>query len=86
MERTAGLELPRDADLGVSLPSLIAEQVRAGPDSIAIEDRDRSLTYSDLDRASGAIAASLLDAGVEAEEPIAVNISRSWQAVCALLA
>ena len=85
MERTAGLELPRDADLGVSLPSLIAEQVRAGPDSIAIEDRDRSLTYSDLDRASGAIAASLLDAGVEAEEPIAVNISRSWQAVCALL-
>ena len=39
MERFAGLDPPRDAGLGVSIPALIAEQARARPDSIAIEDQ-----------------------------------------------
>jgi amino acid adenylation domain-containing protein len=85
MERTVGLDPPREAELGLSLPALIAEQIAARPDSVAIEDGDRQVTYAELDHASGAIAASLLDTGVEAGEPIAVNLPRSWQAACALV-
>src|SRR5262245_54435658 len=85
MERTVGLDRPREAGLGQSVPALIAEQTAARPDAIAIEDGERIVTYAELDLASGAIAAALIEAGIEAGELVAVNIPRSWLAVCALL-
>jgi amino acid adenylation domain-containing protein len=85
MEGTVGLDPTGEVGLGLSVPALIAEQTEARSEEVAIEDGDRALTYAELDRASGAIAASLIEAGVEPGELIAVNLPRSWQAVCALL-
>ena len=85
MERSLGLDPHREVGRSLSVPALIAEQIAAQPDTIAIEDGERTVTYAELDLASGAIAATLIDAGIEAEELVAVNIPRSWQAVCALL-
>ncbi len=85
MERVVGLVPEGEVSLDLSVPALIAEQARARPDSIAVEDRDRSLTYADLEMMSGAIAAALLDSGVDAEDPIAVDMPRSWQAITAML-
>ncbi|HEY7255561.1 MAG TPA: AMP-binding protein, partial [Solirubrobacterales bacterium] len=85
MERTVGLDPSGEAARNLSVPTLVAEQIATMPDAVAIEDGDRTLSYAELDRASAAIAATLLAAGVAPGEPIAVDLPRSWQAVCALV-
>ncbi len=85
MERTVGLDPLREAGLNLSVPALVAERARAQPNAIAVEDGDRALTYAELDAAGGAVAATLLDAGLRPEEPVGVSLPRSWQAICALL-
>jgi len=68
-----------------SIADLVREHAVACPDSVAIEDGERRLTYAELDTAAGRIAASLLAAGVGDEEPVGVCLPRSWEAVVAFL-
>ena len=70
---------------GESIAERIRRRASERPDSIAIEDGERQLSYAELDRSAGRIAAALRAAGVEEEEPVAVCLPRSWQAVCACL-
>ena len=72
-------------ELTRSLAELVGEWATERPDSAAIEDGDKRLTYAELDTAAGGVAAGLLAAGVGAEEPIGVCLPRSWQTVVAFL-
>ncbi|GLZ29105.1 hypothetical protein Lesp02_12950 [Lentzea sp. NBRC 105346] len=45
------------------LPELFARQAALTPDALAVADDHQELTYAQLDRASGALAAALLDGG-----------------------
>jgi amino acid adenylation domain-containing protein len=76
---------PTISPLDLSLAGVVAERARECPEEIAIEDGDARLTYAELDAAGAAVAAGLLEAGVEAEEPVGVCLPRSWQAICAFL-
>src|SRR4051794_1611211 len=68
-----------------SLADAVGARAAADPLRTAVEDGERSFTYGDLDAAASAIAAELLAAGVEAEDPVAVCLPRSWEAVAAFL-
>ena len=68
-----------------SIAATVLARARQDPDAIAIEDCERCLTYRELDRASGSIAASLQVRGVAEEEVVGVCLQRSWQAVAAFL-
>ena len=50
------------------LPSLLRQQARARPDAVAATDGDRQLTYRDLERTSGGLAARLRELGVGADD------------------
>ena len=63
----------------------MAERAAEQPTAVAIEDGELRLTYADLDARAAAVATGLLEAGVEAEEPVGVCLPRSWQAICAFL-
>jgi amino acid adenylation domain-containing protein len=69
----------------LSLVEAFAARAAADPSRPALGDGRRSLTYGELDAVGAAIAAGLLAAGVEAEEPVAVCLPRSWEAVAAFL-
>ena len=77
--------IPPATEFERSIAELVAEHAAERPNAVAIEDGERWLTYSELDAAGAAIAAGLIEAGVEDEEPVGVCLSRSWQAVCAFL-
>jgi len=68
-----------------SLAEAIAAHAAADPSRLAIEDGGRTLTYGELDAAGAAVARKLLDAGAQPEEPVAVCLPRSCEAVVALL-
>jgi amino acid adenylation domain-containing protein len=68
-----------------SIAELVGQRAAERPDGIALEDGERRLTYAQLYAAAGRIAAALREAGVGREEPVAVCLPRSWQAVCAML-
>ena len=72
-------------ELDESIAELVARRTAERPDAIALEDNERRLTYAELNRAGDRIATALRAAGVEDEEPVAVCLPRSWQAVCAML-
>jgi len=72
-------------ELEGSIAGLVERHAGERPDAVAIEDGDRRLSYAELDLAGSRIAAALRAAGVEGEEPIAVCLPRSWQAICAML-
>jgi amino acid adenylation domain-containing protein len=73
------------AGLDRSLADLVTAHALASPDAIAIEDGDATFTYAELDAAGAAIASALLQAGVEDEEPVAICLPRSWQAIASIL-
>jgi amino acid adenylation domain-containing protein len=83
--RLSSPEPPPNPELKRSIATLVAERAAERPDSIAIEDGELRLSYAELDATGAAIAARLLEAGVEAEEPVGVCLPRSWQAICAFL-
>ncbi len=72
---------PGEAWLG----ALVAGRARADPHRIAVEDGERRFSYEELHAAAAAIADELLLAGVRPEEPVAVCLPRSWEAVASLL-
>ncbi|GHF28259.1 non-ribosomal peptide synthase [Streptomyces mashuensis] len=72
---------PRDR----RLPELFEEQAAARPQALAARHGDRTLTYGELGARSDALAAHLLDRGVEPGTPVGVCGSRSLEALVALL-
>ncbi|MBV9775383.1 MAG: AMP-binding protein, partial [Gemmatimonadetes bacterium] len=64
---------------------LIAAQAALTPDAVAVEYDGESLTYAELDRLSGALAAYLRTRGVGAETRVGVLVERSPEMVVALL-
>lgn len=65
---------------------IVARHARTAPDSVAVIDRGRALTYGDLDDLAGRLAARLVQAGVRAEDVVAIGAEPSSEAVVALLA
>ncbi|MGE0783502.1 amino acid adenylation domain-containing protein, partial [Mycolicibacterium sp.] len=70
----------------LSVPAVFHTHVAATPESVAVSDLDRSLTYRDLDEASNRLAHRLIGHGVGAGDYVAVLLDRSAQAVVAMLA
>lgn len=73
---------PREATIG----SLFAEVAAAAGDAPAIVDRDRQVSYRELDVCSAALAARLRALGVERGALVAVSAERSIEFVVALVA
>ncbi|MGW4498128.1 non-ribosomal peptide synthetase [Micromonospora sp. NPDC004336] len=76
--------------LAGELHEATVEQMRCRPDAVAVVDAERSLTYGELDRLSGALAARLREAGVGADpgrtDLVAVRVPKSWRQPVAVLA
>ena len=66
--------------------TLFRQQVALNPDAIAVVDRDSSLTYSELDRQSDCLAASLVKAGVVNDSIVALMLPRRKEFLVAVLA
>lgn len=64
----------------------LAMTAAARPDEIAVRDEDRELTYRDLTRWIGGIAAVLVEQGVRPGDRVAITGSRSASIVAAMLA
>jgi amino acid adenylation domain-containing protein len=65
---------------------LFREAAAAHPERLALLWDDGRLTYRELDRASDALAERLIAAGVSTDEPVALVLPRSPEAVIAALA
>ncbi|MFI6287496.1 amino acid adenylation domain-containing protein [Streptomyces sp. NPDC051018] len=65
---------------------LIAAQTARTPDATAVLDLAATpLTYRDLDRRSSAVARQLREAGIRSEDPVAITIPSSADAIIAIL-
>lgn len=73
-------------DITKDLSALIAQQVRATPDAIALEDDTTQLTYAELDQKVNALATGLRDHGVSRDSLVGVLLGRSAEYVIACLA
>ncbi|GAB3716980.1 hypothetical protein GCM10027598_27250 [Amycolatopsis oliviviridis] len=65
---------------------LIERQARTRPDAVAVSWPEGQLTYGDLWRRAGGLADELQEAGIAAEEPVAVCADRSVELVVGELA
>jgi nonribosomal peptide synthetase DhbF len=70
----------------VTVPELFAEQARATPENVAIQDDELQLTYRELDRHSDRLAAHLSALGAAPERPVAVLLQRTAALPVVLLA
>ncbi|GII31096.1 non-ribosomal peptide synthetase [Planotetraspora mira] len=71
---------------GPMVPGLIGAATEATPDAVALSCGDESVTYAQLDRRVGALAARLRAEGVGPESVVGVCLDRSADAVVSLLA
>ncbi|WP_209015743.1 non-ribosomal peptide synthetase [Roseibium sp. RKSG952] len=76
------VEFPED----LTIVDLFQKQVNLNPSSTAIIDRERQITYRDLDDASNRLARYLIGLGIGFEAPVGVCLDRSPELVIALLA
>ena len=65
-----------DVDLSKTFANLFTEQAHRTPDSPAVVDRDRQLTYGEMDRYSNALARQLIDFGVLPNDFVCVMLDR----------
>lgn len=65
---------------------LISDMAAQDPDAIALAFQDRTLTRGELDRASGALAARLVQMGVGPDQPVGLFAKRSPELVIGALA
>ncbi|MEO3850565.1 amino acid adenylation domain-containing protein [Streptomyces sp. B8F3] len=70
---------------GACVPELFAAHAVRSPGAPAVTDGPRTLTYGELDAASGRFAAHLTDAGVHRGDRVAVVMERSADLLVALL-
>ncbi|WP_338146647.1 amino acid adenylation domain-containing protein [Streptomyces boncukensis] len=59
------------------------EQVAARPDAVAVLAEDRTLTYADLHREAGRVAAWLRAHGAAPDRPVGIVLDKSWEQVAA---
>ena len=78
--------LTAPAPASVSIPVLFAAQVARAPEGLAVTFEGRSMTYRELDEASNRLAHLLAGQGAGPGECVALLVSRSAQAVVAMLA
>ncbi|CAN5773836.1 hypothetical protein BH20ACT11_BH20ACT11_08040 [soil metagenome] len=57
---------------------LLYNTLQSHPDKPAVEDGDDSHSYADLDRESDALAAALLESGVQRGQRVGVYMEKSW--------
>jgi amino acid adenylation domain-containing protein len=79
----------RDYPLRGGLRALFEQQARATPDAVAVVDENaggRRISYAELDRYTGDIAARLQVAGVRAGDRVIVFMERAIEAVATLVA
>ncbi|HTQ80654.1 MAG TPA: amino acid adenylation domain-containing protein, partial [Thermoanaerobaculia bacterium] len=76
----AGVNQPR------CLHALFSEQAASAPDSVAVTDGDRQLSYGELERRSGRLARYLTTRGLSEEERVALCLPRSVEMIVAILA
>ncbi|WP_225821758.1 non-ribosomal peptide synthetase [Streptomyces naphthomycinicus] len=69
-----------------SLPRWFESVVDAAPDAVAVDDRDRVLTYRELDAWANRLARHLLSLGIAPEDRVGVRMDRGLGLVAALLA
>lgn len=81
-EPLRGIDVPDTT----SVLDLIARQVAATPDAVAVLCGDRTLTYAELDRRAGRLARVLAGQGIGVEDIVAVALEPSVDVVVALLA
>lgn len=62
------------------------DRVREAPDKVALSDRDRQLTYGELNARANQLAHCLIASGVKPDMPVGVCFERSLEMVVALLA
>src|SRR5205807_7651588 len=70
----------------MSIPRLFAAQAARAPDAAALTFDGRGMTYSELDEASNRLAHLLIGQGVGPGERVALLLSRSAEAIVAILA
>ncbi|GHJ47874.1 hypothetical protein Cs7R123_52160 [Catellatospora sp. TT07R-123] len=75
----------RELDLAATLTGLVAAQVAAAPDTVAVVAADRTLTYAQLDTEAAAVAAELASRGVGPGDLVAVCLPRASHLLPALL-
>ncbi len=80
----AGLDTGRVVD-EATLTTLVERQAGARPDAVAVVDRDRTLTYRELDARADRLAHVLAARGVARGDVVAVEVPRSLDLVVALL-
>ncbi|MFJ4783930.1 amino acid adenylation domain-containing protein [Streptomyces sp. NPDC088794] len=68
-----------------SLADAVLDQARRTPSAVAVEDGNRVLDYTELERVSARVATRLRARGVRPGHAVAVCLPRSWQLVCVML-
>jgi len=66
------------------LHDLVGASARRDPDAVAVVDGDRTLTYGELDAASGRLSDLLVAAGVRRGDRVGVHAEKSLEALVAL--
>ena len=78
--------LTQPATAPVSIPVLFAAQVARTPEAVAVTCEGRSMTYRELEEAANRLAHLLAAQGVGPGECVALLLSRSAEAIVAILA
>ena len=66
------------------LHDLVGASARRDPEAVAVVDGDRTLTYGELDAASGRLSGLLVAAGVRRGDRVGVHAEKSLESVVAL--
>ena len=74
------------AERPANVNAMLAASVALSPDAVAVVDGARRITYCDLDRIAGNIAANLAHRGVQAGDRVAVMLVNQLEAVLSVVA
>ncbi|MER7155474.1 AMP-binding protein, partial [Streptomyces lydicus] len=85
LEGPHGLDATAAPGRPVDLMSRLQQAVAAGPDRIAVRDRDDSLSFAQLDASTAHLADTLTGSGVLPGDRVAVSLPRGADLVVALL-
>jgi len=70
----------------LSIPARIAQQAAHQPDAVALTFEGQDLTYAQLNHRAQALAAQLIQGGVQRGDLVGLMLERSFELVIALLA